>query len=96
VQFLSVSRRRTDAFPAEAWTPELVAAEGQRVRELYAAGVVRTIWRRKDMPGAAMILEAASEAEARAALESLPLAQKGMLEIVVFTELEPYPAFGPH
>ena len=95
MQFLSVSRRRTDAFPAEAWTPELVAAEGQRVRELYAAGVVRTIWRRKDMPGAAMILEAASEAEARAALESLPLAQKGMLEIVVFTELEPYPSFGP-
>ena len=95
MQFLSVSRRRTDAFPAEAWTPELVAAEGQRVRELYAAGVVRTIWRRKDMPGAAMILEAASEVEARAALESLPLAQKGMLEIVVFTELEPYPSFGP-
>jgi YCII-related domain. len=95
VQFLSVSRRRTEAFPPEAWTPELVAAEGQRVRELYAAGVVRTIWRRKDMPGAAMILEAASEDEARAALESLPLAQKGMLEIVVFTELEPYPAFGP-
>jgi len=95
VQFISVSRRRTEVFPAEAWTPELVAAEGQRVRELYAAGVVRTIWRRKVMPGAAMILEAASEAEARAALESLPLAQKGMLEIVVFTELEPYPAFGP-
>ncbi len=95
MQFLSVSRRRTDAFPAEAWTPELVAAEGQRVRELYAAGMVRTIWRRKDMPGAAMILEAASEDEARAALESLPLAQRGMLEIVVFTALEPYPAFGP-
>ena len=95
MQFLSVSRRRTEAFPPETWTPELVAAEGQRVRELYAAGVVRTIWRRKDMPGAAMILEAASEDEARAALESLPLAQKGMLEIVVFTELEPYPAFGP-
>ena len=95
MQFLSVSRRRTDAFPAEAWTPELVAAEGQRVRELYAAGVVRTIWRRKDMPGAAMIMEAGSEDEARAALGSLPLAQKGMLEIVVFTALEPYPAFGP-
>jgi muconolactone delta-isomerase len=95
VQFLSVSRRRTDAFPAEAWTPELVEAEGQRVRELYAAGVVRTIWRRKDMPGAAMILEAASEDEARAVLASLPLAQRGMLEVVVFTALEPYPAFGP-
>jgi hypothetical protein len=47
------------------------------------------------MPGAAIILEAASEDEARAALESLPLAQRGMLEIVVFTALEPYPAFGP-
>ena len=95
MQFLSVSRRRTDAFPPEAWTPELVAAEGERVRELYAAGVVRTIWRRKDMPGAAMILEAASEEDARAALASLPLAQRGMLEVVVFTALEPYPAFGP-
>jgi muconolactone delta-isomerase len=65
------------------------------VRELYAAGVVRTIWRRKDMPGAAMILETRDEEEARAALGSLPLAQRGMLEIVVFTALEPYPAFGP-
>ena len=95
MQFLSVSRRRTDTFPPEAWTPELVAAEGERVRELYAAGVVRTIWRRKDTPGAAMILEAASEDEAKAALASLPLAQRGMLEVVVFTALEPYPAFGP-
>ena len=95
MQFLSVSRRRTDAFPAEAWTPELLEAEGQRVRELYVAGVVRTIWRRKDTPGATIILEAASEDEARAALASLPLAQRGMLEVVVFTALEPYPAFGP-
>jgi len=47
------------------------------------------------MPGAAMILEAASEEDARAALASLPLAQRGMLEVVVFTALEPYPAFGP-
>ncbi|WP_260706267.1 muconolactone Delta-isomerase family protein [Edaphobacter flagellatus] len=95
MQFLSVSRRRTEEFPAEAWTPELLAAEGQRVRDLYAAGVVRSIWRRKDMPGAAILLEAADESEARAALESLPLAQRGMLELIVFTALEPYPAFGP-
>jgi len=95
VQFLSVSRRRTDEFPAEAWTPELLAAEGERVRELYAAGIVRSIWRRQDMPGAAMLIEAANEDEARAAVASLPLATRGMLEIVVFTALEPYPAFGP-
>lgn len=95
MQFLSVSRRRTDEFPAEAWTPELLAAEGERVRELYAAGIVRSIWRRQDMPGAAMLIEAANEDEARAAVASLPLATRGMLEIVVFTALEPYPAFGP-
>jgi muconolactone delta-isomerase len=95
VQFLSVSRRRTDEFPAEAWTPELLAAEGERVRELYAAGIVRSIWRRQDIPGAAMLIEAANEDEARAAVASLPLATRGMLEIVVFTALEPYPAFGP-
>ncbi len=95
MQFLSVSRRRTDEFPAEAWTPELLAAEGERVRELYAAGIVRSIWRRQDMPGAAMLIEAANEDEARAAVASLPLATRGMLEIVVFTALEPYLAFGP-
>ena len=95
MQFLSVSRRRTEAFPPDAWKPELLAAEGERVRELYAAGVVRSIWRRKDMPGAAMLMEAANEEEARAAVASLPLAKLGMLEIVVLTALEPYPAFGP-
>ena len=95
MQFLSVSRRRTEAFPPEAWTPELLEAEGQRVREMYVAGLVRSIWRRKDMPGAAMLLEAANEEEARAAVASLPLAKLGMLEFVVLTALEPYPAFGP-
>jgi muconolactone delta-isomerase len=95
VQFISVSRRRTESFPPEAWTPELLAAEGERVRELYAAGTVRSIWRRKDMPGAVVLLEAANEDDARAAVASLPRAKLGMLEIVVLTALEPYPAFGP-
>jgi hypothetical protein len=47
------------------------------------------------MPGAAILLEAASEDEARAAIASLPLAKQGMLEIAALTELEPYPGFGP-
>ena len=95
MQFLSVSRRRTEIFPPERWTPELLEAEGQRVRELYAAGIIRSIWRRKDMPGAAILLEAASEEEARAALATLPLAQRDMLELVLMTQLDPYPGFGP-
>jgi len=77
MQFLSISRRRTDAFPAEAFTPELVDGEAQRAKELYAA----IIW------------EAASEAEARGAIASLPLAKAGMLEITTFLALEPYAGF---
>jgi muconolactone delta-isomerase len=95
MQFLVLTRRKMDLFPAEAWTPELIASESQRVRVLYAEGTVRGIWRRKDMPGAAILLEAASEDEARAAIASLPLAKQGMLEIAALTELEPYPGFGP-
>jgi muconolactone delta-isomerase len=95
MQFLSLSRRRTDAFPPEAFTPELMARESQRVRELYASGLLRQIWRRGDIPGAAILWEAASEAEARAALDSLPIFQAGLLEIVALVPLQPYPGFGP-
>ncbi len=95
MQFLVLTRRRTDEFPPATWTPELIAAEGQRVRELYSEGIVRSIWRRKDIAGAVLILEKATEEDARTAVESLPLAKLGMIEITV-APLEPYPAFGPH
>jgi muconolactone delta-isomerase len=95
MQFLSMSRRRTDAFPPEAFTAELVSGESQRVKELYASGLLRQIWRRSDAPGAVLLWEAASEAEVRAAIEDLPLFGAGMLEIVALTALEPYPGFGP-
>ena len=95
MQFLTISRRRTDAFPPEAFTPELVAGEGARVKELYAAGVARQVWARTDTGGAAILWEAANEAEARAAVESLPLFKVGMLEIVAFVPLKPYAGFGP-
>ncbi len=95
MQFLSLSRRRADAFPPDAFTKELTAQEGQRVKELYAAGILRQIWLRGDMPGAAILWEAPSEAEVRAALDSLPIFQAGMLEIVALAPLKPYPGFGP-
>jgi muconolactone delta-isomerase len=95
MQFLSLSRRRTDAFPPQAFTPELAARETQRVKELYAAGLLRQIWKRGDLPGAAILWEAAGEAEVRAALDSLPIAQAGMLEILAVVPLAPYPGFGP-
>jgi muconolactone delta-isomerase len=95
MQFLALSRRRTDTFPPEAFTPELIEAEGQRVRELYTAGTLRSIWRRQDIPGAVLLFEASSEDEVRALLDTLPLAQKGMLELTLLTQLNPYPGFGP-
>ena len=95
MQFLVLTRRCMDVFPAESWTPELLEAEAQRVRELFAAGIIRNAWRRKDMPGAALILEAATEDEVRAAVESLPLAQLKMIEFPLLTQLDPYPGFGP-
>jgi muconolactone delta-isomerase len=95
MQFLSVSRRRTEAFPPDAFTPELAAREAQRAKELYASGLLRQIWKRADTPGAAILWEAESEAEVSDAIASLPIYQAGMLEIVVLTPLEPYPGFGP-
>ena len=95
MQFLTLSRRRTDAFPPEAFTAELNAREGQRVKELYASGVLRQVWRRGDAAGAAIMWEASSEAEVRGAIDSLPIAQAGMLELAVLVPLEPYPGFGP-
>jgi muconolactone delta-isomerase len=95
MQFLSLSRRLVDKFPPEAFTPELLRRETARVRELYAAGTLRQIWKRSDTPGASILWEAASEAEVRDAIASLPIYQAGLLEIAALIPLEPYPGFGP-
>jgi muconolactone delta-isomerase len=95
MQFFSLSRRLTDKFPPEAFTPELVRGEAARVRELYAAGILRQVWKRGDTPGAGILWEAASEAEVRDAVASLPLFKAGLLEVVALVPFEPYPGFGP-
>jgi len=95
MQFFSLSRRLVDKFPPEAFTPDLAARETARVRELYAAGLLRQVWKRGDTPGAGILWEAASKAEVEAAIASLPIYQAGMLEIVALVPFEPYPGFGP-
>jgi muconolactone delta-isomerase len=91
VQFLSLSARRTDRF-SERQFAELVDAEASRARELYAAGFIRQIWHRGDVPGACMVLEADSLEEARARLSTLPLIRAGMLDVSI-VPLEPYAGF---
>jgi muconolactone delta-isomerase len=91
MQFLTLTRRRLDAFPAEAFTPELIAREQKRAKELYGSGMARQIWKRADMAGAVILWEAASEAEVRETIATLPLAERNMLEVVAMVPLEPYP-----
>jgi muconolactone delta-isomerase len=95
MQILSISRRRVDQFPPEAFTPELLNRESNRVRELYSEGLLRQIWKRSDAPGAAILWEAPTLEDAHAAMESLPLFRAGMLELISLLPLEPYPGFGP-
>lgn len=93
MQFLSISRRRSERFSDEQFSAH-IDAERERVRELYRDGIVRAIWSRKDAPGAVMLLECADEAAAKQAVGSLPLAQRDMLDVQILP-LQPYPAFFP-
>ncbi len=95
MQFLSLSRRLVDKFPPEAFSLELGRRETARVRELYAAGILRQIWKRSDTPAASILWEAGSVTEVEAAIATLPIFQAGMMEIVFLVPLEPYPGFGP-
>jgi muconolactone delta-isomerase len=93
MQFMVLTRRRTEAFNDADYTPERLSAETQAVRRLYAAGLVRQIWHRGDVGGACLLLEAADEAEARAAIDGLPLFAAGMQEAVFVVPLNPYRGF---
>lgn len=95
MQFISISRRQTDAFPPEAFTPELIGQEAARVKEMYVAGILRQIWARGDAGGAVILWEAAGEDEVRAAIESLPIFNAGMLGLDALVPLKPYAGFGP-
>jgi muconolactone delta-isomerase len=95
MQYLVVFRRRTEEF-TDSQFAEFVEAEIQAARKLYMEGVVRQIWHRADVPGACLMLEAASQDEVETAIQTLPLIQKNMLEIVMILPLKPYAGFAPN
>ncbi len=92
MQFLSISRRKTESF-TEAQFAAKTQDEWQRARALYAEGSLRQIWARGDTPGACILWEAESEQHARELIASLPMAQAGMLEVLAVVTLKPYPGF---
>lgn len=93
MQFLSISRRRTEAF-SDAEFKARAEAESEQARRLYADGFIRQIWRRGNVPGACILFEADSEEHVLSLLNTLPLMQAGMLDVAIYP-LVPYPGFGP-
>lgn len=93
MQFLVLSHRYDDRFTPDDYADHL-PAETRRVRELYARGVIQQIWQREDRAGAAFLVTARTLREARAAVDSLPLAQLRMSDFSVIP-LRPYRGFGP-
>jgi len=93
-QFIAINRRAYGRFKESEFTQELLDAEAERARELYAQGVFRQVWGHKSPAGAITLIDAESADAAQAALDSLPLRQKGMLDSELI-ELTPYRGFGP-
>jgi len=65
--------------PVEKLSP-LLKPESLRAWELYAAGTFRWILARGDKRGVVAMIEAKALAEAKSAVDSLPLVKEGMLE----------------
>ena len=93
MQFLAVSRRRTECYADEQFVG-LVEAEIQQARVLYGRGFIRQIWHRADMRGACLLLEADTLEGAREGLNMLPMYRSGMVEVTVIP-LSPYAGFSP-
>ena len=93
-QFMALAHRNYDRFTEADFTP-LLEGEAERARQLYAQGIFRAMWSRKDVPGAFILIEAETQDEAEGAVSSLPLVSKGMLDIEFVIAIGPYRGFGP-
>lgn len=94
MQVLAIVRRRTEAFSDEQFAP-MLEPEAQAIRTLYAQGIVRNVWSREDVLGAALLLEADSLDHARAIVGSFPLVERGMAQVEQLIPLKGYRGFGP-
>jgi muconolactone delta-isomerase len=93
-QFIAICRRAYGRFSEADFTQELLDAEAEQARRLYVQGVFRSTWGHQSPAGAVVLMEAESREAAGAALATLPLAQRDMLDIEVLA-VGPYRGFGP-
>lgn len=91
MQFLTLSRRRTERFTDAEFAARVDEEVGQ-ARVLYSQGFIRQIWHRSDVPGACLLVEADSEEQVRDRLNTLPLVRAGMLDVSIIP-LKPYAGF---
>ncbi|MDP7539369.1 MAG: superoxide dismutase [Alphaproteobacteria bacterium] len=90
MKVIAIAHRSTE-HSAEDFAPHL-EAEAHRALTLFAEQSFRELYSRTDGKGAIIVLEAASEDEAREKLESLPLAKLGMLSFDIYGT-QPYRGF---
>lgn len=95
MQFMVLTRRRTESFDEADYTADRLEAEAEGARRLFMAGTVRQIWNRADMGGACLLIEAEVEEVVRSVLNALPLFKSGMQETASIVPLRPYRGFGP-
>ena len=82
---------RSESHAPDDFTPHL-DAEVDRALGLLGEEKIREIYSRADGKGAIIVLEADSEDQAREYLDSLPLAQRGMLSFEIYGT-KPYRGF---
>ena len=93
-QFIAIARRKYDSFAEADFTGELLDAEAEQARRLYAEGIYRQVWGHTSPAGAVILIEAADAAAAQAAIGTLPLYQRGMLAVELIA-VSPYRGFFP-
>ncbi len=91
MKFMAITRRRIESFGDADFTEALIP-EAAAAREAYARGDFREIFSRGDVPGAVIVMEAEDAEAAWRLVESLPLFQRGMMDVEVIP-LKPYRGF---
>ena len=90
MKILAIEREKSGV-TAEQFQPHL-RAEAMQAWRLYQSGVIRELYFSQDEHCAVLILECADAAEARQALDTLPLVREGLITFDVIP-LVPYPGF---
>jgi hypothetical protein len=93
MQFLVITRRRTEQFADADFAPQL-EPEAEQARANYTNGIFRSVFSRGDVPGAVIVIEAADLAEARGVMDAMPFSRKGLMDVDII-ELRPYRGFAP-